>query len=114
MPHLRLSSSAGALHRLDAASLLTDLCEQFCLMESIDSATVKAYYSEVEMFRMGDGAPEGFVHLEASLLTGRTDELKGQIAHGLVAVMKKHLRGRPLSVTVEVREMEKAGYAKGH
>lgn len=114
MPHLRLSSSPMALPRLDASSLLTDLCDKFCLMESIDPATVKAYFSEVELFVMGNGAPKGFVHLEASVLAGRADELRGQIAHELLDVMKKHLRGRPLSVTVEVREMDRAGYAKGH
>jgi 5-carboxymethyl-2-hydroxymuconate isomerase len=114
MPHLRLSSSPGALTKEEAGSLLRELCTVFCLMETVDSATVKAYFSEVQDFVMGEGAPDGFVHLEASILTGRTEELRGRIAKDLVQVMKKHLDSRGLSITVEVREMDKAGYAKGH
>lgn len=114
MPHLRLSSSPEAIDHNEASQLLHELCEAFCAMETIDSATVKAYYSEVQQFLMGAGAPDGFVHLEASVLSGRSPELRGQIAQGLVEVMKKRLSGRHLSVTVEVREMDKAGYAKGH
>lgn len=114
MPHLRLSCSPGAVTAAEAAALLRELCAEFCSMESIESATVKAYFSEVQDFVMGPGAPEGFVHLEASLLSGRTDELKGRIAGDLVQIMKKHLSERGLSVTVEVREMARAGYAKGH
>lgn len=83
-------------------------------MESIDSATVKAYYSQVQDFVMGAGAPEGFVHLEASILSGRSPELRFRFASDLVAIMKRYLAGRGLSVTVEVREMDKSGYAKGH
>lgn len=114
MPHLRLSSSLGALTKEEAGSLLRELCKEFCLMETVDSATVKAYFYEVQDFVMGEGAPGGFVHLEASILTGRSEELRGRIAKDLVQVMKKHLDSRGLSITVEVREMDKAGYAKGH
>lgn len=114
MPHLRLSSSPGALTNEESRSLLSELCQDFCAMETVDSATVKAYYSEVQEFVMGQGAPEGFVHLEASILTGRSEELRGRIARELVQVMRRHLDSRGLSITVEVREMEKAGYAKGH
>ncbi len=84
--------------------------------ETVDPAAVKAYHSLRTVWAMGEGAPEGFVQCQVSILTGRPAELQAAISAGIMAVLEKafevSVEDRQASITVEIREMTKESFRK--
>lgn len=65
---------------------------------------------------MGEGAPPGFCHCTVSILEGRPLELRKSMSSGMYAELKSHLEmsleNQEVSVTLELREMDKETYMK--
>ncbi len=111
MPHIHVRSSEK-LERLNIQQLLTNLAKCLSSIETIQSESVKAYWSYHEHFEMGINAPSGFVHCEVSILEGRPEELKYKIADEMYSVLKQGMPDSNLSYTLELREMSKTTYKK--
>lgn len=116
MPHLQLELSKGVREFDDRKSILRGLVEEFCAFESIDPRAVKGYVRVAEDWVMGSGAPENFVHLTVCVLAGRDPALLSRISDALFARMKTafqtSMADGAVGLTLEVREMNPAGYRK--
>lgn len=106
--HPAISRARDVLHRLHA---LIASVESFSL-EDIKS---RAVVHDVTL--VGDGStPTAFVHLTVAILDGRPLTLRQRIATECLALLRHAVAeadgATPCEVTVEIREMERASYAK--
>jgi 5-carboxymethyl-2-hydroxymuconate isomerase len=116
MPHIELKTTSNLSRALDIPKLLQDLTDRLAEFETVTPAAIKAYHVPIENWVMGTGAPKGFAHCTVSVLRGRPEELRKQMAEELVAVMRDSLklevRAGEASVTLELREMDPDTYRK--
>lgn len=114
MPHLVVEASAGAVG--DPNGLLEHLVDELSACETVSASAVKARFYEAQRWQMGKGAPQAFAHLEARILSGRSPELRAQIADRLVRrfcdCLGVELGSPDIAVTFELREMDAATYRK--
>jgi 5-carboxymethyl-2-hydroxymuconate isomerase len=77
---------------------------------------IKSRAIKVETFRVGTGLGEhGFVHVKLALLSGRSPEIKKQLADSLLAVIEDMGRwptGVAVQLCVEVIDIDRVPYAK--
>ncbi len=115
MPHLTVEHSAdcgadidwqavlGELHRVTAATIATDI------------RNCKSRVVRHECFRVGDDScGDGFVHLDALVLEGRSTQARGELGGRLLAVLREAFAAdlERLQITVFVHDIERAVYAK--
>jgi 5-carboxymethyl-2-hydroxymuconate isomerase len=85
--------------------------------ETVNSASIKAYCQVCSDFLTGEGAPPGFIHLTASVLTGRPQDLRREwslaFANLLQAEFAQVLGTHQAKLTIEIREMDAETYFKG-
>ena len=116
MPHILLSTTSNLAENAHTGEILQALVDRLSACESVSPEAVKAYHSEFAHWRMGVGGAKGFVHCQLGLLTGRTLELRKQIAEEISEVLRREfafsLSSGEAKVTVELREMEAATYIK--
>lgn len=116
MPHIHLEATPNAMANTDVLLVLRELTRKLATYESIESENIKTYYTERNLYLMGEGAPRGFVHCTVSIVSGRTPELRKGIAEGMSEVLHKFFdRMRDLhqaSITLELREMDRETYLK--
>lgn len=116
MPHILLSTSANLVENVDVNDILAALASELSRHETIDPAAVKAYHSLHKNWAMGAGATAGFAHCEVSILAGRPAELRKRIADGIYETMRRQFSASQsageVSLTVEVREMDRDTYRK--
>ncbi|MCC7436113.1 MAG: hypothetical protein IT363_15665 [Methanoregulaceae archaeon] len=116
MPHLKLDATSNVLELGEMPEILRELVAELCRHETIDPASVKAYFHEQRVWTMGEGARPGFVHLEVAVLDGRPLELKQAIAQGMRGVLERcfarSIAEGLVGFTIEVRDMDRATYVK--
>lgn len=116
MPHIRLETTADLQENAQLPDILADLVAELSRHETISSASIKAYHQLRSTWQMGEGAPEGFVHCEVAILSGRPLPLRKAISEGIADVLRRHFVGSldagEASLTVEVREMDRETYWK--
>lgn len=114
MPHLHLETTADLPENGDIPEILEALVAAFSQIETVRLATIKAYHTLRSVWMVGEGHPEGFGHLQVSVLAGRPVELRQKMADAMMAVMRdsfgQSLSAGDVAVTVEVREMDPATY----
>ena len=116
MPHLHMEYTANlpdlnadvALMRLNNVLVASG---QFSAEHDIKSRAVK-----LETFRVGTALAErGFVHVKLALLSGRSSEIKKQLADSLLGVIQE-LGSWPADVSVqlcvEILDIDREPYAK--
>jgi 5-carboxymethyl-2-hydroxymuconate isomerase len=87
------------------------------VLTDCDPLSIKSRAVGLDIFRVAN-QPEGagLVHLEVAIMTGRTSENRKATSGALVQMLGRHFRdameSQPLSITVEIREMEKMSYGK--
>lgn len=116
MPHLHMEYTAN-LTGLNADVVLLRLNNalvgsgQFAAESDIKSRAVK-----IETFRVGTNLGErGFVHVKLAVLSGRSPEIKKQLADSLLAViedMGQWPAGVSVQLCVEVLDIDRVPYAK--
>ena len=58
-----------------------------------------------------DGSPCGFTHLEISMLSGRTEEVKTNIGRECSQIIQSFIENiAEIQVSVELRDMDRNGY----
>ena len=116
MPHLYMEYTANlpglnadvALMRLNNALVASG---QFA-----DELDIKSRALKVETFRVGTSLGErGFVHIKLALLSGRSPEIKKQLADSLLAVLQDLCpwpAGVSVQLCVELLDIDRGPYAK--
>lgn len=117
MPHVHLETTADLPENAHVPDILERLTAALSVQETVAPASIKSYHSLRSVWVMGEGAPDGFAHLIVAILSGRPLELRQQIGAALYDVLKEEfaqsLEAGEVSLTLEVREMEKDTYVRG-
>jgi 5-carboxymethyl-2-hydroxymuconate isomerase len=116
MPHLHLEYTPN-LPQLNADVALLRLNNALVASGQFAAESdIKSRARKVEHFRVGTGLGErGFVHVKLSLLSGRSPEIKKQLAVSLLAVLQElgpWPAGLSVQCSVEMADMDRGSYAK--
>ena len=117
MPHLVLEYTANVPDRPDLPRVLLDLNEALAASALFERRDVKSRAVRHDVFAVADGAGDlSFVALSIAILEGRSDEVKGALAEAaldvLVRAFPKLVAGGRGAISVEVRDLERAGYRR--
>lgn len=116
MPHIILETTSDVVENPDTVDILQRLVDKLSTFETVNSAAVKGYHSLRHTWIIGEGGPNGFVHCEVAILTGRPESLKKEIADGMYAELLECFHqsrdSGEAGITLELREMEKETYRK--
>ncbi len=117
MPHLTLEYSNNLPAPVDFDGIFARLHATLAEIGPFPLAWIKSRAVPHDVFRVGAGAPESvFVHLTASILTGRDLEQRRRIGERLLLVLREGFAqawdGCPCDLTVDVHEMTRETYAK--
>lgn len=114
MPHIILETTADLPENAQVPDILDALVLELGSYETVNSKSIKAYHTLRSVWCMGEGAPPGFAHCTVCVLTGRPLELRKRITEGIARVLRENftesLEANEVSITVELREMEKETY----
>ncbi len=116
MPHLHLETTPGLVEEGETDAILGRLVARLGTYPTIAVRGVKAYRTVYPEYAIGDGGPDGFVHLTVAILDGRAPSLVADMADGMYAELKACFRGSldasRAKATMELREMASATYRK--
>ncbi len=116
MPHIHLETTSDLEENAKLPDILEALTIELSRHETIASKAVKSYHTLRSVWVMGEGAPAGFAHCEVAILEGRPHDLKLSIATSMMAVLREQfaesVAAGAVSLTLELREMEKDTYQK--
>lgn len=116
MPHLHLETTADLPENVDVPDILEALVVALSAHDSIKSESVKAYHTLYNTWHMGEGAPPGFAHLTVKILTGRSIEIRKEIADRMLETLRHHfamsLEANEVNLTVDIHEMLSETYRK--
>jgi len=111
MPHIHLSV-AGLVPPFEVGQVLQDLVNAFGEVETVDPASLKAYFTRHEEVIFGAGHFPAMVHVTASVLSGRPLVLRKRMASTIHGVLLAHFEQSGAKITVEIREMDRESYIK--
>jgi 5-carboxymethyl-2-hydroxymuconate isomerase len=115
MPHLTLEYTADLLPDIASRELFGRLHHILADAGGIDIANCKSRAFGLDVFLAGDGTgDQSYVHLDVRILEGRAPDAKAAMGQGLLDAVRHAyaVAGRPVQVTVEVRDMAQACYFK--
>jgi len=116
MPHIHLETTADLPENANIPDILEALVSKLSSFDTVASESVKAYHLLRSNWAMGAGAPPGFAHCTVAILAGRDCDLRKRIADGMYEELKSHfemsLDNQEVSITLEVREMDRDTYRK--
>lgn len=117
MPHVVLEYSANVLETVDHTALFGELHQAVLELQAFPQLDIKSRAMRCTDYYMGDGSPEAaFVHLRFSLLAGRDISVRQRLVQTCMRVLTAYFAGSiaqlQCQVTVELREMDRATYAK--
>lgn len=116
MPHICLETTSDVVENQDVVDILQRLVDKLAEFDSIGPHAIKAYHSLRNTWIIGEGGPDGFVHCEVAILTGRSADLKKEISDGMYAELldcfHRSAESKEAGITLELREMEKEFYRK--
>ena len=117
MPHLVLEHSDNLPGPFDHEALFADLHDRLAATGQFKLAQIKSRAVACPRSFVAEGRPERvFVHLTVSILSGRDEVFRQELSASCLAVLRagfgRAWEERPCDLTVEIREMERASYAK--
>ena len=118
MPHVFIEHSSNLAQFFKDEVLVAELHTAMCKCETVTPAAVKTRTYSSDHFRVGTSEKKrGFIHVTVSILEGRTPEVKKQMGERLLATLTGYaekfiLPKLPTSISLELRDMAKAGYYK--
>ena len=113
MPHVTLHHSAKVRDDVEVRALLGKLHNEMAAIGEFKIEDIKSRSVSHDPCIVGDGAPENsFVHVEAAIMSGRTVEKRREVGTRLLNVLVEAVTQPKISLTVEVREMERDTYFK--
>jgi 5-carboxymethyl-2-hydroxymuconate isomerase len=117
VPHLTLEFTANLAEPVSLAGLLHELHGLITDAAGVQSKNLKSRAIRRDIFAIGQGErDEGFVHLEIALFCGRPPAIKEQIGRQSLALLERRFApredGPAVQITVEIRDIDRAGYFK--
>lgn len=116
MPHIILETTSDLPENANVPDVLDALVQKLASFDTIEEKSIRAYHTLRSVWSVGKGHPAGFAHCTIKLMTGRSPELKKQIASGLFKVLKDgfadSVANKEAAVTLELHEMDRDTYQK--
>ncbi len=111
MPHLIVEYSDNT--ELEPQTLLHTLHQVLAASGVFDAADIKVRARSYRDYLVAGKTDAGFVHLTLLLLDGRSDDVKAALGQALAAALRRSCPpGRPLHISVDVRDLNRATYTK--
>jgi 5-carboxymethyl-2-hydroxymuconate isomerase len=112
MPHVIVECSANLDALVDLDEVLRHLHESALSTGVFPLGGIRTRVHVVDHYRIADGNPaNAFVHVEMAIGQGRDLPTRRRAAetvfHALCAVMDRTAAGRPLALSLELRELER-------
>jgi len=108
--HIVLEHSADLLAAADARALMRALHETAAAAKLMNAADIKVRLQSYDNYLIGGGV-QPFAHLMASMLEGRSDEVKLTLSKSLLADLCAFFP-EVERLSVEIRDMHDASYKK--
>jgi 5-carboxymethyl-2-hydroxymuconate isomerase len=116
VPHIHLETTADLIENGDIPELLGSLTAAMAAVESVPSASLKAYHTLHTNWTVGEGHAAGFAHCTLAIMEGRSPEQQETIADVVFAELsrgfERSLASRDVVVTLEIRQIAKATYRR--
>ena len=116
MPHVVIEYTRDLVPTPAPAELLAAIHREIVEVSGAPLSNIKSRMHPVDS-HVGDGNPSNaMVHAEIALMEGRSEEAKQALATSCCALLRESFAeatsGRDVQVTVEVRDIVRATYAK--
>jgi 5-carboxymethyl-2-hydroxymuconate isomerase len=117
MPHCILELSPQVPDKPNFSAFFAELHTVLAESGDIQLDQLKSRVRQAEHVFIGNGASDNkFVYLQISLLSGRPESLRRKWAEAAMDLLRKYfpktIATPPISMTVEVREMDRATHVK--
>lgn len=117
MPHIIVEMSDDVEIGPDVESFLSGLNIKLAEFDTVEIAAVKSRLKRYAQYAVADlGLSGSFVHLQLSLLAGRSEELKAEMGRTLFEYVKESCATKgevsDCKYSVEVRDMDASCYFK--
>ncbi|MZD07093.1 isomerase [Streptomyces sp. SID5785] len=108
MPLITVDHSPGLDDRLDRVKLAGAVHQACVDTVAARIPACKTRFRRAEETVVGDGAaPDLVLHVEVSLLAGRTDEAKAALAEAVIGLLPAHIQDPAgVHLSAEVRDLE--------
>ena len=110
VPHCLIEYAKDVENQVEISKLVEAVFNGAYSSELFDSAQIKTRALAFEHYMVGNRKSD-FIHVTLSILSGRTNEQKAQLSM-LVLSQLKSLSLQATSLTVDVRDLDRASYAK--
>lgn len=111
MPHCTIEMSTLLSEQIDTQALLEDLHMTLVKSEEFGPADIKVRLLTSDLYLVGGECGE-FAHITLKLLSGRSKEIKQGLAKELFLSANEWIGEGNISLTVDVREMDREIYQK--
>jgi 5-carboxymethyl-2-hydroxymuconate isomerase len=117
MPHLTLEHTANIKQEIDCATLFSGLHQILTVLGGINIENCKSRANRLDNYYIGQSdESNAFVHLEISLMQGKTTELQQAIGIQCLNLLKEYFDPSfsklALQITVEITEIHRSAYFK--
>ncbi|MCB9030137.1 MAG: 5-carboxymethyl-2-hydroxymuconate Delta-isomerase [Deltaproteobacteria bacterium] len=117
MPHFKLEYSTNVIEEPDPKEFFLRLHNLLAELGQFEISSMKSRITPCRDFFVSDGSNnQAFVHLELSILPGRSTELKQKVSKALHLALKdtfpRTATERVCSFTVDIRELDGDCYTK--
>ena len=112
MPNLIMEYAEPVAERVNVPGLLEELHQALLSCGVFEPGSIASRGYSCRNWLVGEeGDLKTFIHIELSILSGRTPEQKRELAGSLMAVLAPHA-GTINSLTVDIRDMERECFLK--
>jgi len=117
MPHCLLEYSDNIFEKPDFKEVFKKIHDVLIRTGLFELADIKSRAQKHHDFFIGDGdVSRGFVTLNISILSGRSDTVKELISSGCLEILKNIFKDSSgqlkMSITVQITDMHKSSYQK--
>ena len=112
MPHVKLEYTENVQWKNPIQDIFSKLQTMLVQHTRVKPENCKSRAIELKYFHCaGNSRPGGFIHLEISLLSGRTEEVKTNIGKECSRIIQSFIENiAEIQVSVELRDMDHNGY----
>jgi 5-carboxymethyl-2-hydroxymuconate isomerase len=112
VPNLVMEYADPVAERVNVPGLLEDLHQILLTCGLFEPDSVKCRSYPCHTWLVGtEGDLNTFIHIELSMLSGRTTEQKRELARSLISMLEQHA-STINSLTVDVRDMDRDSFIK--
>lgn len=107
MPHFIIDCSENVLNQASPETIMQKVYDTAYASNLFAKGDIKVRINPFKLYNIGDA--DGFTHVFANIMEGRTDEQKLNLSRAIVSALKTMLPDVPI-ISMNIRDFEKANY----